>query len=205
MICPVCKAQNSNTAKFCIVCGAALNSGTKVCPNGHIYDSSLSKCPYCPSPQLEELMGETKTFTDNPFGTDPNKTKITSQNEKQSSDPKRTIIVGADNIDGAIGTLPGRKLIGWLVTFTWNKNGEDYKVYEGRNLIGSGPTSDIVINDPAVSSNHCLLLYRGNKLKLKDELSTNGTFVNGKEIDEIEINDNDIIRIGTTELKFRKI
>lgn len=207
MICPVCKTQNNNTSQFCIVCGTALNSNTQVCPNGHIYDSALSKCPYCPSPELKELMGQTKTYTDNPFGGDMNKTTIVSPGVNQSpvSDLKRTVIAGAESASAGGSNPPGRKLIGWLVSFTWNKNGDDYKIYEGRNLIGSNPSSDIIINDPAISTNHCLLLHRSDKLRIKDELSTNGTCVNGKEIDETEINDGDIIKIGTTELKFRKV
>lgn len=50
-----------------------------------------------------------------------------------------------------------------------------------------------------------MMLYRGGSIKIKDELSTNGTFVNGAVIEETEIKDGDIILVGKTELKFRSI
>ena len=50
-----------------------------------------------------------------------------------------------------------------------------------------------------------MILFRNGKLRIKDELSTNGTMLNGSEIEEAELNDGDMIKIGRTELKFRSI
>ena len=48
-----------------------------------------------------------------------------------------------------------------------------------------------------------MILYRGNKFYLTDELSTNGTKLNGKELvprDPYELNDGDEIQVGDTNL-----
>jgi len=73
------------------------------------------------------------------------------------------------------------KLIGWLVTFSWNPTGDDYRIREGKTHIGSDASSDIKLTDTLASSNHATLLYRNNTLKIKDNFSTNGTIVNDKD------------------------
>lgn len=98
-----------------------------------------------------------------------------------------------------------RKLVGWLVSFTIHPNGVDFRLYEGKNIIGSEPNCDIVLQDSGVSSRHLTILYRAGKFRFKDEMSTNGTFINGEMVEEGELQDGDIIRLGETELKFRAV
>lgn len=207
MICKICNAENDPNAKFCIGCGSQLlRESTKVCPNGHIYSSNLSKCPFCPTPDLKMQAGinniystdDTATFSQKGGG---DKTKIMGGGGKGIGN--KTIIVSADSDSEKVKT--GRKLVGWLVSFSRIPEGEDFKIYEGRNLLSSSSGSDILINDPSVSSPHCMILFRNGKLRVKDELSTNGTYVNDKNIDEEELNDGDILKVGKTELKFRSV
>jgi pSer/pThr/pTyr-binding forkhead associated (FHA) protein len=203
MICKVCKTNNEDGSKFCISCGSPIIQSTRTCPNGHIYDSLLPGCPYCPSPSLQNKIG-LKPFGNeitSTFSSDPSKTKVMTDSNKG----KKTVIVGPEGTDGSQSASPARKIIGWLVSFSIRKEGEDFRLYEGRNLLSSSPDSDIVVNDPAVSTPHCMILYRTGKLLIKDELSTNGTFLNGELIEEAELKDNDIIKVGTTELKLRTI
>ncbi|MEA3452194.1 MAG: FHA domain-containing protein [Bacteroidota bacterium] len=99
-----------------------------------------------------------------------------------------------------------RKLVGWLVSYTIDKMGIDFRLYEGRNIIGKSPEADITIpGDPGVSNNHAVLLFRQGKYKIKDELSSNGTFVNGEDTEEeiVILKDGDDVKIGKTVLKFR--
>lgn len=181
-------------------------TNTKVCSNGHVYDSNFDKCPYCPSPLLQSkinknIAGLTDTFN-SVSGKGKDSTRIMGSEFSTSKNSNKTIIISPDN-DNSMQNNSGRKLIGWLVTFSQKTEGEDFRLYEGRNLIGGDPKSDIYLSDPAVSSPHCMMLFRGGKIKIKDELSTNGTFVNGEAIEETDIKDGDIILIGKTELKFR--
>lgn len=99
-----------------------------------------------------------------------------------------------------------RKLVGWLVSYTIDDLGIDFRLYEGKNLIGSAPANEITIpNDKLVSSTHATILFRKNKFRLKDEFSTNGTYLNGEDLDDevLVLNDGDVIRVGDTLLKFR--
>lgn len=50
--------------------------------------------------------------------------------------------------------------------------------------IGRSPESDLVFNDSAISSEHCVIQLAGSDLKIVDLNSRNGTIVNGKRIDE---------------------
>ena len=99
----------------------------------------------------------------------------------------------------------GRKLVGWLVSYTNNPLGEDYKLYEGRNTIGRGSDCNLMINDGSISGHHATIVFRANKFSLKDEQSSNGSFVNGEDI-ELEatyIKDGDSIRLGNVEFKIK--
>jgi pSer/pThr/pTyr-binding forkhead associated (FHA) protein len=92
------------------------------------------------------------------------------------------------------------------VSFDIEPFGVDFKVNEGRNSIGSKASNDITIQDHQVSSLHGLILYKKNKFILTDELSTNGTLLNGEELvprDTYELNDGDEIKIGDTSLLFK--
>lgn len=212
MNCPKCNSANSNDSKFCIVCGAQLSSGTKICSNGHIYDAKYDICPICPSPELAQKIGSTFHSTPTVSYSDNNDDSMKSTVVEQSNIPagtasgKKTVIINAPSAEGNKEEIKqSRKIVGWLITFTWRGEGDDYRIYEGRNLISGSGQGDIIISDPAVSSPHCMILFRSGKLRIKDELSTNGTFINGTEIEETELKDGDVIRIGTTEFKLRTV
>lgn len=98
-----------------------------------------------------------------------------------------------------------RKLVGWLVSYTLEAMGVDFKIYEGRNIIGRDMDCNITVNDKMVSSKHAVLLFRAGKYSITDQQSSHGTFVNGEDI-ELEpryLQDGDEIRMGETIFKFR--
>jgi hypothetical protein len=98
-----------------------------------------------------------------------------------------------------------RRLVGWLVTYSIDPLGIDYKIYEGRNLIGRDADCQITVNDKKISGKHAIIVFRADKYKIKDELSSHGTFVNGEDIEEetVELHDGDIIKLGDTVFKFK--
>jgi CRP-like cAMP-binding protein/Fe-S-cluster-containing hydrogenase component 2 len=53
-----------------------------------------------------------------------------------------------------------------------------------------------------ISRVHCTLTAENRKFVLRDLQSTNGTFVNGNQVDEIELRNGDVIQIGDLELEF---
>lgn len=93
-----------------------------------------------------------------------------------------------------------RKLVGWLVTYSLDAMGVDFKLYEGRNIIGRDMNCNITVNDSMVSSTHAVILFRSGKFSISDQQSSHGTFVNNEDI-ELEpryLKDGDIIRMGNT-------
>lgn len=69
-------------------------------------------------------------------------------------------------------------------------------------ILGKLSKNDLQINDTTVSRNHCKFIKTKNSYKIIDLNSTNGTFVNGKIINEKILNVGDNIAIGKTILKF---
>jgi ABC transport system ATP-binding/permease protein len=64
--------------------------------------------------------------------------------------------------------------------------------------IGRHPTNQLALDVPTISSEHALVEYRAGIYHLVDRGSRNGTFVNGQRIDEIDLKDGDLIRLGET-------
>lgn len=107
------------------------------------------------------------------------------------------------HVGGPAGAPPveGRKLVGFLVTYNRNPLGKAYNIYEGRNYIGRDASCDISIpDDTQMSGKHMSILYRNvdNKFKFRDEQSSNGTFVNKELLDDGNLENYDIIRVGST-------
>jgi FHA domain len=104
-------------------------------------------------------------------------------------------------------SAPARKskgrIVGWLVTFSHNPDGEDFRIYAGYNRIGANPVCDVQIEDETVSGSHAIIVYRDGRCLIKDDLSRNGTFVNGREITEAQpLQSYDQVRVGNTNLVF---
>jgi predicted component of type VI protein secretion system len=64
-------------------------------------------------------------------------------------------------------------------------------------LIGRDPQCQLRPSSPLISNRHCALLVRGEKLFIRDLVSTNGTSVNDARIQgEIELRHDDRISVG---------
>jgi pSer/pThr/pTyr-binding forkhead associated (FHA) protein len=74
---------------------------------------------------------------------------------------------------------------------------------KGEWTIGSDADRDIVLADSGVSGVHALLINEGNRWQLKDQLSANGTFVNGKRINMSYLSSGDSLRFGPVQCTFQ--
>lgn len=205
----------------------------KQCPNGHYYQGI--SCPYCrtgnqtghaTSLKTEAFVdgNDDQTTTVDSYGgsgigggtkttvIDGQET-VVSGKQKPTAGYSRTVFGDEEeetqNPNVQAGPKKesrfGRKLVGWLVTYSFDELGVDYKLYEGRNIIGRDVDCNITVNDGRMSGKHAVLLFRANKYSLTDSQSSHGTFVNDEDID-LEpryLKDGDIIRMGTTVFKFR--
>jgi pSer/pThr/pTyr-binding forkhead associated (FHA) protein len=104
-----------------------------------------------------------------------------------------------------IGEKPKGAVVGWFVALNGVQQGEDFRVREGQQVLGSARDCEIILDDPTISSRHASLKHREGRFFLTDLDSTNGTFLNdGKTtIAREEIKDNDQVRLGKLILKFK--
>ena len=65
--------------------------------------------------------------------------------------------------------------------------------------IGSGADRDLQITQSGVSTNHAAIVREGSKWKIVDQMSVNGTFVNGSRVNIRYVNDADELRFGPVE------
>jgi hypothetical protein len=68
--------------------------------------------------------------------------------------------------------------------------------------IGRGITADIRIDDVRISRRHAIIVQRRRRVRVLDDRSTNGTYVNGKAISEAELEDGDLVLIGSVALRY---
>ncbi len=68
--------------------------------------------------------------------------------------------------------------------------------------VGRQPTNDLQLNDPGLSSRHCVFITSGRDVTLRDLNSTNGTYVNGEAIEEVVLKIGDAVQIGGTYIRF---
>lgn len=79
-----------------------------------------------------------------------------------------------------------------------------YHLYgERQTIIGSSERSDLRIQDRFVSEQHCTIFFEQGRYFIRDNISRNGTFVNGVKTREAEIRSGSVIRVGRTEIIFR--
>lgn len=84
------------------------------------------------------------------------------------------------------------------------KTGQVFNVDVDRVSIGRVSAScGVVIRDPNVSRVHAELSYNGRVWSIRDLNSTNGTLVNGNEVNDAVLHDGDILTVGLTDLEFQ--
>jgi hypothetical protein len=114
---------------------------------------------------------------------------------------------GADG-DGALADreAPGPELQPRLevIAAKGHSPGQLFDVGAGARL-GRAASSDVHIDDSYASAAHARLYRRGGRVLIEDLGSTNGTFVNGRQITRpLPLEANDTVRIGDTELRYRE-
>jgi len=160
----------------------------KFCASGHQIEDSWEACPYCQRTGYQSA------------GTPASvKTRLESNGETAAPASGRRTALVADKRKAPV--------VGWFVALTGQQKGEDFRIREGQNTIGSAHDADIVLRDSAISGKHASLRYKDEKFMITDLDSTNGTFLNDRSdpIAREELKDNDIVRIGEVNLKFKSL
>jgi pSer/pThr/pTyr-binding forkhead associated (FHA) protein len=74
--------------------------------------------------------------------------------------------------------------------------------------IGRGLIADVRLEDPHVSRRHAIIAIRGDgpgAVRVLDDRSSGGTFVNGGEVSAAELHDGDIVRVGRVAFRYTEI
>jgi len=76
-----------------------------------------------------------------------------------------------------------------LMSSSWKLSNKDYK-------IGRSSENNIILDDITVSRNHALLSVNNKNIKIKDNNSTNGIYINNIIQSDTELKSGDKIQIG---------
>ncbi|HCA51790.1 MAG TPA: hypothetical protein DEP24_01905 [Mycobacterium sp.] len=79
-------------------------------------------------------------------------------------------------------------------------SGRTYQLREGANVIGRGQDAQFRLPDTGVSRRHLEIRWDGQTALLQDLNSTNGTTVNNSPVQEWQLADGDVIRVGHSEI-----
>ena len=80
--------------------------------------------------------------------------------------------------------------------------GETFALAESPTVIGRSPECGIFLDDVTVSRKHAVLTRDGDRWRLDDQGSLNGTFVNRERVDAAVLSDGDEIQIGKYRLTY---
>ena len=83
-------------------------------------------------------------------------------------------------------------------------NEQYFEISNDHFFIGRHPKSDILLMDETVSARHAVIIHSQNKILIQDIGSTNGTFINGEQIEgRRELKDGDNLHFGKVEMIYR--
>ncbi len=127
---------------------------------------------------------------------------------ERKEEPVREVPASRPSHEG-VRSEPGRKgrLVGWLVSYS-ESEGSSIELREGRFFAtrNSLKQSDLIIDDPSVSTPHALVIVGADSVKLQDLMSDRGVFHRGrdadsyrKEVDPFPVSHGDWIRFGDVE------
>ncbi len=84
-------------------------------------------------------------------------------------------------------------------------NGEEaglmLELQVGRNTIGRAEDNDFCIPEPSISSHHCELQVSDFGIRFRDLGSTNGSYVDGVAVGEVDLRDAQVLRLGTVDFR----
>lgn len=91
-----------------------------------------------------------------------------------------------------------------LDLFFDGKEEKSWELTKERIVVGRDPGCDVSIDNLGVSRKHCAVERRGDSFVLLDLGAANGTYCNGKKVNDYYLNDGDEIVFGKHILTFRR-
>ncbi|HEX7034946.1 MAG TPA: FHA domain-containing protein [Pseudomonadales bacterium] len=101
--------------------------------------------------------------------------------------------------------VPVRETGAFLLGASEPVAGMTFRTPIGRILIGRQDDCDVVIRDRTVSARHAELMVRAEGVTITNLMATNGTRVNGQEVQTARLHDGDVLRLGRVSLVFKDV
>lgn len=125
-----------------------------------------------------------------------------AQNNPQAAAPapQKTQAFMIDPAGGG-GTV---QLLGWIIPIAGPQRGELFTL-SPVSKIGTDPSCTVCLADSFMSSEHAEIFAEDGVWIVKDLGSTNGTYVNDKRVEKQELVDNDMVKFGQSQVKFKSL
>lgn len=75
----------------------------------------------------------------------------------------------------------------------------------GVTHIGRGLAADLHLDENSVSRRHAILHNRRSGMRVLDDRSSNGTFINGRRVLQADLHNGDILALGRVELRYLEV
>jgi hypothetical protein len=80
--------------------------------------------------------------------------------------------------------------------------GENFLLDSLPVTIGRDPSCDVFLNDMTVSRKHSIIERLGSRIVVRDNNSLNGTWVDGRIVEEADLVEGTLLQIGTFSMQF---
>ena len=89
-----------------------------------------------------------------------------------------------------------------LVVMYGKNLGKRHFLDKPEQILGRSDSANIQIDQDSVSRQHAKIVAKEGRARLFDLGSTNGTFVNESRVDDVELRDGDLVKVGQTIFKY---
>jgi hypothetical protein len=115
------------------------------------------------------------------------------------------IVILGGLIGGAVALLEQVAKSRWIEIAAGGMAGKQFILYQAEITIGSAPTSDItLIKDPGIAPIAARVTSRGSQTTIEALNQNCPVYLNGRLMARENLSDQDIISIGSTEIRFRE-
>jgi len=193
-------AMGAPRGRVCEICGQIQQPGWVVCPNHPGFGPGVGTAGVPPINSPFTPITDAGT-SDSGDGGRPLKETIVKPrggNQGRSGGNRRTVVIAEEERPRALGLL--------LVT-SGEHAGTKLDLIDGKTTIGASGDCDHMIDDDAVSSIHISIRFDREETAfiVTDLDAQNGTYVNDERIHQCTLRNNDIVRIGRTQMQFIQV
>jgi len=111
-----------------------------------------------------------------------------------------------DNLDSTViehseSHIEIRRRYPYLVVFIGHDSGKRFRLKPGKMTMGRSPEADITIEDDRISRIHCIIDWADDIIRIEDNGSTNGTYVDSRKIRGAHVAAGVPVQVGRSVMK----